>query len=278
MNKTLIGDLRRHQVIFIIFVFVILIVVMSLVLPPAVDWRNAFRPAALEFLSGHSPYDVLGYNNPPWAIVILSPIALLPETIGRAVWLLVGLISFAYTAQKLGAKPVGIFFLLLSPPVLHSLLNGNIDWLAVLGFVVPPWIGLFFITIKPQIGIGVVIYWFVEAWRKGSWREVFRTFGPISAAAIISIIIYGFWPLRFIARLDEWWNASLWPASIPVGLGLLVAAVRKRRIEYAMGASPCLSPYVLLHSWVGALLAIVGSLPETIGAVVGLWIIVILRA
>jgi hypothetical protein len=33
----------------------------------------------------------------------------------------------------------------------------------------------------------------------------------------------------------------------------------------------------LLHSWVGALLAIVASVPETITAVIGLWIVVILR-
>jgi len=67
-----------------------------------------------------------------------------------------------------------------------------------------------------------------------------------------------------------------WPASIPVGLALLIAAIRKRKIEYAMGASPCLSPHVILHSWVGALLAVVSSTPELIAAVCGLWILVVL--
>ena len=66
--------------------------------------------------------------------------------------------------------------------------------------------------------------------------------------------------------------------SIPVGLALLVAAVRKRRIEYAMGASPCLSPYVLFHSWSSALVSIVSLEAETVAAVVGLWVVVIIRA
>jgi hypothetical protein len=277
MDKILKGNLRIYQVGLFVFAFLVLTVLMSQLLPPAIDWSEVFRPAALEFLSGRSPYTIDGYNNPPWTIIFILPVAILPENIGRAIGLLIGLASFTYTAYRLGAKPIGIIFLLLSPPVLHCMLNGSIDWLVAVGFVLPPWIGLFLITIKPQMGVGVVVFWLVEAWRKDRWREVVRIFGPISVFTVLSIIIFGFWPSRFSSHLGEWWNASLWPASIPVGLSLLVTAFRKRRMEYAMGASPCLSPYVLLHSWVGALLAMVTSLPETVGAVVGLWIVVALR-
>ena len=59
---------------------------------------------------------------------------------------------------------------------------------------------------------------------------------------------------------------------------MLVAAIKRRRVEYAMGAGPCLSPYVLLHSWSGALVSIVSLQAETVAAVVGLWILVIIRA
>lgn len=65
--------------------------------------------------------------------------------------------------------------------------------------------------------------------------------------------------------------------SIPVGLALVVASIRKRKMEYAMGAAPCLSPYVLFHSWSGALAAILSAQAETLIAVAGLWILVILR-
>jgi len=33
----------------------------------------------------------------------------------------------------------------------------------------------------------------------------------------------------------------------------------------------------LFHSWVGVILAIVSSVPETIAAVIGLWILVAIR-
>jgi hypothetical protein len=170
-------------------------------------------------------------------------------------------------------------FLLLSPLVLHVLLNGNVDWLAALGFVMPPQIGLFFIAIKPQIGIAVAPFWLIEAWREGGWKQAFKTFVPFTMVFLLSLLIYGLWPLEpFRVNVTEvFFNASLWPLSIPVGLALFVTSIRKRRIEYAMAASPCLSPYVLFYSWGGALLAIVSSVPETVAAVIGLWILVAIR-
>jgi len=277
MVSNISGTLNWYQIILFILAFLILIIVMSNVLPPAVDWQTAFRPAALEFLSGRSPFNIDRYYNAPWALLPLLPLALLPENIGYSIWVLFTLAALAYTAHQLGAKPAGITLLLLSPPALHSVLNGNIDCLAVLGFVLPPQIGLFFITVKPQIGLGVVVFWLVEAWREGRWRGIWTTFGPITITALISFVIFGLWPLRFIDAVDKWWNASLWPASIPVGIALLVTALRKRRIEFAMGASPCLSPFVLFHAWLGALFAISDSFLETIAAVVGLWIFVLIR-
>jgi hypothetical protein len=46
---------------------------------------------------------------------------------------------------------------------------------------------------------------------------------------------------------------------------------------YRMGAAPCLSSYVLFHSWSGALMAIVPQQFNTLIAVIGLWILVLLR-
>ncbi|HQA69263.1 MAG TPA: hypothetical protein PK801_13125 [Aggregatilineales bacterium] len=90
--------------------------------------------------------------------------------------------------------------------------------------------------------------------------------------------LYGLWPLRSSQEVGLWWNASLWPMSIPIGLALVAAAVRSRRIEYAMGAAPCLSPYVLLHAWSGALAAILKHRVEALAAIAGLWLLVAIRA
>jgi hypothetical protein len=246
-------------------------------LPAAVDWHTAFRPAAWAVLSGHSPYDVEGYFNPPWAVLPLIPLAILPEPVGRILLVIVSLASFAYVARRLGASKVATVALLVSPVVMHEVLNGNIDWLAVIGLVLPTWLGLFFVVIKPQIGIAVVAYWAYASWKSGGVKELLKTFAPVVVAYGLSILIFGPWPLRATREVGLWWNASLWPVSIPVGLALLAAAIHRGSLRFAMAASPCLSPYVLFHSWVIALMAIITSTPETVVAVVGLWILVAIR-
>lgn len=160
---------------------------------------------------------------------------------------------------------------------MHGMLNGNIDWLALMGVVMPPRIGLFFISTKPQIGIAIAIFWLIETWRDGGWQETVRVFAPVTIAFLLSLIFYGLWPLRASVETSLWWNASLWPMSLPAGIVLLVTAIRKRRLNYAMGASPCFAPYILLHSWVVAVYALIESTPETIAVVIGLWLLVIIR-
>lgn len=254
--------------------------VVAWVLPFGIDWRLTFRPAALAVWAGQSPYTIDIFGLAPWGIVPFLPFALLPESLGRAGLFVLSLGAFGWAAYRLGAKPLALGAFLLSPPVLNDLLNTNANWLVLLGFTLPPQIGLFFVAVKPQVGAGVAVFWLVEAWRKGGWREVLRVFGPLAIALGLSFLFFGFWPMRslYVFTSSQTWNASLWPASLPVGLALLVTAVRLRQIRYAFGAAPCLSPYVLLHAWSGALLALAPAQMELLAAVAGLWVVVIIRA
>jgi hypothetical protein len=267
------------------FIYIIaglsLLVILSFVIAPfvpsGVDWSTVFRPAAREMIYLRSPFNVDGFFNPPWAAIPLILFAMFPEQVGRVLLIFIGLIAYAYIAYKLGGSKWAITAIVLSPPVMHNMLNGNIDWLALLGLVMPPQLGLFFITMKPQIGMAVVVFWLVESWRAGGFRQTIKVFWPITLATMLSLLFYGLWPLRARVEVDLWWNASLWPVSLPIGLALLVTSLRKRDVSYAMGASPCFSPYVLFHSWIIAVYAIVRSTPETIAAVVGLWILIAIR-
>jgi hypothetical protein len=252
--------------------FALCLTTIAIFVKPGVDWVHVFRPAARTLLRWQSPYMTEGYFNAPWSLLPLLPLAFLPDNWGYAFLVLLSLIAFAFAALRLGAKLPALIALLLSPPVIHDLINGNIDALVVLGFVLPPQIGLFFLMIKPQIGIAVALFWLIEAWRQNKLMEILRVFAPCGLAFLGSFLIYGFWPMRFGAEIGLWWNASLWPVSIPVGIVLLVAAIRRQEMRFAMAASPCFSPYVLLHSWIGALLGLVAQTPEFIAAVFGLWL------
>jgi hypothetical protein len=249
--------------------------------PFAIDWHLTFRPAALALLAGRSPYDAgVGFTNAPWALLPLLPMALLPENLGRGLLFVVTLAAMAVAAARLGAKPIALGAFLLSPPVVNELLNGNLNWMVVLGFTLPPQLGLFFMAIKPQVGFAVALFWAVEAWRAGGLRETLRIVWPVTLATLLSIVLFGVWPAHYleIATISETWNASLWPSSIPAGLALIVAALRKREMRFAMAASPSLSPYVLLHAWAGALIALAPATLEMLAAVIGLWALVAIRA
>ncbi len=277
-----IAQQKKKKELAVLAVSVVLLLIASLVsvyLPFGVDWHEAFRPASLALIYGESPYTVEKYYAPPWGLLPLLPLAVLPENIGRGILFALTLVSFAFVAHRLGAQLPAIVVFLLSPLVLHELLNANIDWLVLLGFVMPPQVGLLFVLIKPQVGVGLAVFWLINAWKNGGYKQVFRISWPLFITSFISIALFGVWPLRLlsITSYSQDFNASFWPSSIPIGLALIVAAFRKSEPRYAIASSPCFSPHVLFHSYVGVLVVLLPATAEAIAAVIGLWILVFIR-
>ncbi|MGC8880025.1 MAG: hypothetical protein ACP5R2_12460 [Anaerolineae bacterium] len=263
-----------------ISVFVVVITsAVSSFLPYGVDWHEAFRPAALALLSGRSPYDIDKFYNPPWGLLPLLPLALLPEGLGRGLLFAISLLSFAIVAHRLKASPPALLVFLLSPPVLHGLVNANIDWLAMLGFILPPQLGLPFVLIKPQVGIGMAIFWLAEAWREGRFRKVLQIFWPTLLLSTASVALYGLWPLhlQYVTDHSRNFNTSLWPLSIPVGLALSALSIYKRNHRYAMASAPFLSPHVVFHSYAGLLAALLPATRRVTMAAIALGILILLK-
>ncbi len=246
------------------------VIVVIAFFPPGWDWINWFRPATLAMLSGESPYNLKGFFNPPWLLIPFIPLAFLPERVGVVVISIAYITSYIFVSRKLGAKALTIAVLLTSPSFFYGLTFANIDWIVALGFLMPPQIGLFFVLVKPQIGLGISIYWLFESWRNGGVKQVVKVFFPVTIAFIFSFFLYGLWPLR-----SQQWasNSSLWPVSIPIGLVLLTTAIRNRRRGLSIVASPFLAPYVGVQSWAIATLGLLPHQLETIVAVLGLWVV-----
>jgi hypothetical protein len=134
---------------------------------------------------------------------------------------------------------------------------------------------LFFALVKPQLGLGLVIYWLFAAWQKGKIKEVIRVFVPVTLAFGLSFLIFGPYYLNAVktSSVMEFWNQSLWPYSIPIGIGLLLTSLRIKDSRIAILAGPLLSPYVGNSTWGVILLGLSGLPLEQSLIAISTWVV-----
>ncbi len=238
-----------------------------------IDWRRTFYPAVRLLLDGQNPYAVPTLHNPFWVLFPLIPFALFGERIGSIAYLIFSIFTYAFVAYKLKARLLAWTAFLVSLPVLYAMGMQNIDTFVLWGYILPPPIGLFLVLMKPQMGIGIAIYWAVVAWRQGGLKKVIVTFAPVSLALVLSYLLSGNWlGGGRESVLSSSWNASLWPWSIPLGIGLVYLATRYTNDKAAIASSPMLSPYLAAHSWSVAFIGLLQSDLFMAMASAGLWI------
>jgi len=249
-------------------------------MPIGLDWM-IILPAVKEFLLGGDPYLVgEGFAKvyfPFWTYILLIPFSTIPFWIGRGLLFAVSLIAFAYTAIRLGATRWQLILFLSSSAVIGCLNNGNIDWLVTMGLWMPPWLGLFFVLIKPQIGLPVAIFWMYITWKKKSWKGLLQTFAPVAAAYLLSFLAYGFWPLHLFGMESNPENMSAFPFALPIGILLTIISIRRQEMSLSTFSGPLLAPYTSQFSYSASLLALLQRPRLFILAWILLWIPVLLR-
>ena len=269
----------RYLAFLVAAAFLLIGAVAYFALPDPIDWNISYRIAALKALSGQSPYGVEPFFNPPWVLIPLIPFAVLPYRLGVAALFTANLFVFVYLGKLMGARPAAFVAFLCSFPVVFCLLFGQIDGLVLLGLFLPRPLGLIFLLAKPQIGAAVAVFWFIEAWRAGGWKQAVRTFIPVTAAFLLSFLLYGFWPVTSnpgsLVNLGH--NTSVWPLSLAIGFPLLIYAIRSRKRDFALMSAPFFSPYVTPQSWSSALLGLIPFQYEMIAASLASWALAITR-
>lgn len=278
---TKIWESKKNQLIIIIFGILLLLMIglaAALFLPQPIDWIRTYRPATRELLALRTPYSIKSFYNPPWILIPTIPFALLPDRVGNGLLFVISFVTIIYSAIKSGGKALSVSAFMLSFPVLFLLLFGQIDWLILLGFTLPPQIGLFFILAKPQIAIPFTAYFLIDSFRKGGIKQVTKVFLPVTLAYIFSFAIFGIWFENIDSNiLTEIYNFSLWPFGIPIGIALIIKAIRLHKERFSIIAGPFFSPYVGVHSWSIPLLAILPNKWETLGFSLGTWIVCLIK-
>jgi hypothetical protein len=244
-----------------------------------IDWKETFYPAARALLEGKTPYTVPTFRNVPWTALLLLPFAVFSERVGGILFFIASAGIYAWTAYRLQASRIALIAFLLSPPVVYGLRMLNVDIFILLGFTLPASVGLFFVLIKPQMGAVMAVFWLFRAWRQGGIKQTLQTFAPVTLTLLLSFAAFGNWLQgRQADLLDSFWNASLWPWAIPIGVVLTALSLRDLREDLAIAASPFLSPYLAYHSWAAALTGLMRRDFELIVAVAAMWFVALIRA
>lgn len=222
------------------------------------NWNLAYYPAGTAVWSGSNPYNVPDFASPPWLLLLLAPLSLMPSALGHLTFLLIGFIPIIYVARHLGASWVTLTALMLSWPVVSMALYTNVDGLVFLGLLLPTPVALFFLMLKPQLGAGIVIYLAVDTWRKKGMGTTCLYFAPITVAVVLSLLLTG-WFHAATRLVSADWNLSFFPYSLPLGLFLAYKSLKSTNVGFALPVGPLLSPYVGTPSWSSVLLAFVGN-------------------
>ena len=240
------------------------------------DWM-IFKTAIKLMFSGQNPYTVSGYFSPPWMLLILSPITILPTPFDTITLVILSTISFIVVVKKFSNSWLLVILFMLTPQLWWGILYGNVDFLVALGIIMPPQFGLFFILVKPQIGIAIAIFWLIQAWRKGKLKEVIRIFAPISTVVVLSIFIFGLWFTKSKYATDLSWNIANWPLLLPIGIVLLYRSIELKKFNLAVISAPFLSPYIAVQSLPIAVIGLLGNKVEATLAMASMWITWLLR-
>lgn len=216
------------------------------------DWIVCFRPQALEV----NRYLIL---NPMWTYLPLYPIALLPERLSLASFLMINLIALYLSTRMI---KVNRFFLLLSFPCFWIFWYGQLDILVMFGAILGYWsienkkpiligLAILLLLIKPHIGGPLALTYIF-------WSRNWKTMATICVVFLLSLIVWGFqWPLDWINNLlqanTEWRqqqnaNIGLFPFGLVSWLGLFIKMPRSEKALYISCATIASLSYVGTYS------------------------------
>lgn len=223
------------------------------------DWI-VFRAACWALLTGQNPYLVghgqMRFFNPPWTLIPLMPLALFPPTIGYYLNMLVSLVSLLLVARHLKLGLWEFVCLAISPMHVQSVMDGNIEWVPLLGLLMPPPLAVLFYATKPQAGMGLIFLVLLKQWEKAQWRGIISALLP---TVVCEIIALGLWGLPPVPAQGNWGQLSLFPYSLLLGLPALFLTWKTRREDIAAFVGPFVAPYVTFHGYLPALLVIRGK-------------------
>jgi len=242
------------------------------------DWFLYYFPAIKAFLAGQNPYTsldvVVSYS--PWTLLILSPLGFLPAMWGYVIVGIINITGLLAFLRKQNCKLWQALPIAFSFPFISLILWGNLDGMSLWGLAIGGPLGLILLSVKPQAAFLVSLVWVKQAWDQGKFPAVVRLVAPFILLVGVTLYFYPEWIQRiiFTGGHARGLLANGYPWFIPLGLALLVAALRNNREDSAVLGTVLVSPYVRIQSWVATLTFLIVKFPlEGTVAAISTWFV-----
>src|SRR5271157_2624285 len=218
-------------------------------MPIMIDWYILSQVSS----AWKNPYQITGFVSPPYITAFLA-YAWLPLLWSNAINMLISIIVLGIANWKYKGGWIGLLLIFTSFEFLQLLGKNNIDWIPLLGVMLPPQLGIIMLSVQPQTLAGVGLIWLKEHGPK--------IFIPFAILITVSLAIWHGWPIEWIKSMQgiqkSAWNASLFPWSIPLGLFMLYKAWKSNDEILAAMATGCFAPYFGIYS-LSPVIAIAGK-------------------
>lgn len=224
------------------------------------------------------PYATPSFVNPPWAWLPLLPFSLLPLPLAVLTQLALYFALLTLLIFKHGGNIWATLIVLTSPFALDNALELNIDWIVCLGMLAPPLLRGPLLAAKPQVALGYVL--------GTGWRSFWRAFLGGLMVLLLSLTLWGAWPLAWLEALELTpvsWAINLSPRArmgdgpaLVLGVLLTVWAIRRRDAVLATLGWVCFVPYLAGYSLLLPFALIAARWPLVAGvSSVTLWVALI---
>jgi len=240
----------------VVFIFAIAVGTLSWAALPngGLDMRNDILPALKNW---RMPW-AEGTPLFPWAVLVLMPLRLFSPANATIAVSFASVILTAAAIRRMGGDILLTIPVFVSPVGYWMIHTGQTDALMLGAFLLLPH------------GYDLLFFWKPQVLLHALWARVMQRpriyfiVGPLLFG--LSVLIWGNWiqAIVYFAHsklLEGWWNRSLWPYSIPVGLVFLYLSIMKKDESYGIAASPLLSPYVNGASYIGLLAVVAAKWP-----------------
>jgi hypothetical protein len=194
----------------------------------------------------------------PWATLILMPLRLFTPRDATALVNGLSVVLMCLFIKRFNGNVLLTIPVMLSPFGYWLFVTGQTDAIVLAGVFLPAGFDLLLFW-KPQVIAQIF-------WRRGFAQPKIYLISGIALLAF-SWFLWGFW-LRDILQFGQiqliggWWNRSLWPYGIPIGIFMVYLSLKKKDDGYGVIASPLLFPYVNGPSYIGLLAVVAAKWPK----------------